>query len=262
MQLSPLHQLPVERRNEEAMPIKWCGIDFGQTLLEPSGMRTYLIIGDVYKTLGRPEMIPAAVNRFRILVEFCGNVNILKEAHRDKIKSYVLGGDPQAVSIFEATEKDYMGVAAGAEEVFLYMRERGISVNIVAELRHTLGDVANNIISQYLRSKKLTGYFDCLYAPQGKINLQDGSIDDRYKGKTKESGELYEMILEYLDEQDIKPQEMLMVGDQIKTDINPPRRFGIRTVQYTGYEDLGDSQADHRVSSFSELREFLKEMGI
>jgi len=44
-----------------------------------------------------------------------------------------------------------------------------------------------------------------------------------------------------------------MVGDKIATDIISARRHGITAVQYTGYIDMGPSEADYRVSSFHEL---------
>ncbi len=39
-----------------AIEAKWCGIDFGQCLMDPSGLRNHLVIGDVCKELGEPEL--------------------------------------------------------------------------------------------------------------------------------------------------------------------------------------------------------------
>lgn len=242
------------------MEVKWCGLDFGQSLMDPSSARTYWVVGDVCKELGKPELSPRAVNRFRVLVEACGDVNQLKEAHRAKILSYVFEGNEEAMELFSVKEKDYMGLAEGAEEALSYMREQGISVNVVAELKKIVGELHKNVISRFLQSKNVAKYFDYLYTPRGRISLRDDSVDESYKGKTKESGQLYERLITELQERGIKPGEMLIVGDNVVTDINPPHRLGIRVVQYTGYEDMGPSDADYRVSSFHELKHWLMEM--
>lgn len=240
------------------LQVKWCGIDFGQCLMEPTGLRTYLVIGDVYKEAGKPEGIPEAVKKFREVVEAYGGHSPLKESHRDKIHTYVFNGDDRLMEIFSQKEKEHLSVGVGAEEALKYLNEEGIDVNIVAELKKTLGAMGKNIITNFLNAKNLIKFFHCLYTPQGKMDLSNGSIDESYIGRTKESGALYEKLVEEIGGLGIKPSEMLMVGDKIATDINPPHRLGIKTVQYTGYIDMGPSDADYRVSSFSELKDLIQ----
>ena len=240
------------------MEVKWCGIDFGQCLMEPTGLRTYLVLGDIYKELGKPEKIPEAVKRFRTIVEVYGGHSPLKESHRDKIYSYVFDSDDEAMELFAIKEKEYLSMGEGAEETLIYMNEQGIDVNIVAELKKTLGSMGKDIVSRFLNGKNLTKYFNCMYTPQGKVDLRNGTVDESYKGKTKQSGQLYERLLEELQGRGIKPSEMIMVGDKIATDINPPHKLGITTVQYTGYIDMGPSDADYRVSNFHEIRDLVK----
>ncbi len=237
--------------------IKWCGIDFGQCLMEPTGLRTYLVIGDIYKALGQPEKIPNAVKKFREIAEAYGGHSLLKESHRDKIYSYVLENDEAAVTMFTLKEREHLSVGVGAEESFIYMKDRGIEISIVAELKKTLGKMTKNIISQFLINKGLIKYFSNIYTPQGKINLSDNSLDDRYKGRTKQSGELYETLVKELAKRSITPDQMIMVGDKIATDIISARKHGITAVQYTGYIDMGPSEADYRVSSFHELKKII-----
>ena len=164
---------------------KWCGIDFGQCLMEPTGLRTYLVLGDIYKELGKPEKIPDAVKKFRTIVEVYGGHSLLKESHRDKIHSYVFDGDDEAMELFGVKEKEYLSVGAGAVEAFIYLNEQGIDVNVVAELKKTLGAMGKDIVSRFLNGKNLMKYFNCMYTPQGKVNLRNGTIDESYKGKTK-----------------------------------------------------------------------------
>ena len=112
------------------MEVKWCGIDFGQCLMEPTGLRTYLVLGDIYKELGKPEKIPEAVKKFRTIVEVYGGHSPLKESHRDKIHSYVFENDDEAMEAFAVKEKEYLSMGDGAEETLLYMNEQGIDVNV------------------------------------------------------------------------------------------------------------------------------------
>ena len=240
------------------LEVKWCGIDFGQCLMEPTGLRTYLVIGDIYKQLGQPEKIPEAIKKFRVIVEAYGGHSLLKESHRDKIYSYVLEDNPEAIELFAIKERDYLSVGEGAEEALSYLNDQGIEVNVVAELKKTLGAMGKDIVTGFLQSKKLLHYFCNLYTPQGKIDLRNGAIDESYKGKTKESGELYKQLVEEVKKRGIKPEEMVMVGDKIATDINPPHKLGMRTIQYTGYIDMGPSDADYRIASFYELKNLVR----
>lgn len=242
------------------MAVKWVGIDFGQCLMEPTGLRSYLLLGDVLKAHGKPEIIQETQKKFRVLVEACGGHSPMKESHRDKIHSYVFDGDDEAMELFNSLERDYLNVGEGAEEALQYMNDQGLSVNVVAELKKTLGAVGKDAVSRFLTGKKLTHYFECMYTPQGKIDLKSGAIDESYRGKTKQSGQLYERLLEELKPRGITPEEILMVGDKIETDINPPRRLGIKTVQYIGYSDHGPSESDYKVSSFHELKTLLEGM--
>jgi ribonucleotide monophosphatase NagD (HAD superfamily) len=49
-----------------------------------------------------------------------------------------------------------------------------------------------------------------------------------------------------------------MVGDKPETDINPAHDRGYKTIQYTGFIDLGESKADMVIHTFDELKEILK----
>lgn len=49
-----------------------------------------------------------------------------------------------------------------------------------------------------------------------------------------------------------------MVGDKPETDINPAHDRCFRTIQYKGFIDLGESNADMVIHSFVELKEILK----
>ena len=242
------------------LQIKWCGIDFGQCLMEPTGLRNYLVIGDIYKELGQPEKIEAAIKRYRQVVEAYGGYSLLKESNRDKIHSYVLEGDAKAMNLFGLKEKEHLSAGAGADETLKFLNDNGVDVNIVAELKKTLGQMEKNIITRFITAKGLRQHFNAIYTPQGKIDLKTGSVDDSYKGKTKQSGQMYVKLAMELKNRDIAPSEMIMVGDKIATDIEPAKAAGITTVQYTGYIDMGPSIADYRISNFHELKQVVEGM--
>lgn len=240
------------------MAIKWCGIDFGQCLMEPTGLRTRLVVGDVYKTIGEPEKAAGGVKRFREVVEAYGGHGPLKESHRDKIHSFVFEGNDEAMAVFGLKEKEYLSMGGGAEEAFAYMNQQGIEVNIVAELKKTLGKMGKDIISKFLIQKNIIHHFKYIYTPQGKIDLKTRDVDESYVGQTKESGKMYVKLAEELSARGILPEEMMMVGDKIHTDIDPARKMGINTVQYVGYTDMGPSNASHKVADFYQLKEVIK----
>ena len=35
-----------------AIEVKWLGIDFGQCMMDPTGLRNHLVVGDVSKEMG------------------------------------------------------------------------------------------------------------------------------------------------------------------------------------------------------------------
>ncbi len=238
--------------------IRWCGIDFGQCLMEPTGLRTALVVGDVYKAIGEPEKAENGIKRFREIVEAYGGHGPLKESHRDKIHSFVFEGNDEAMAVFGIKEKEYLSLGNGAVETLRYLKDQNIEINIVAELKKTLGNMKKNIISKFLEQKGVTHFFNYIYTPQGKIEIDSGRVDEDYIGCTKESGKMYEKLVAELAGKGIRPEEMLMVGDKIHTDIDPAKRMGLQTVQYIGYTDTGPSDADYRISNFSELTNLIK----
>ena len=66
------------------------------------------------------------------------------------------------------------------------------------------------------------------------------------------------MLVQELKERGIAPHEGVMVGDKPETDINPAHERGFKTIQYTGFIDLGKSKADVVIESFEGLKTILK----
>jgi FMN phosphatase YigB (HAD superfamily) len=242
-----------------AIEVKWVGFDFGQCMMDPTGMRNYLVIGDVCKELSEPELIDERIHKYRVLKEKYGSYVIVKEGHRDEIISYVFDNKNEAKEIFSKKEQEYLLMGKGLEETLRYLVDQGIRLSVVAELKKTLGPMGTDIITRFLMNKGLTKYFNDVFTPQGKVDLSNGSIDLKYKGKTKEEGTLYDELAQDLDAQGIGVSEAVMIGDKLWTDISPAKKRGFKTIQYTGNVDMGPSEdADFRISDFREIKDIVK----
>ena len=238
--------------------VEWCGFDFGQCIMHPGGLRNPLVFGDIYKQLGKPELIPDKMRRYRILKEKYGTYGRIKEGHRDEIHSYVLDNDPEAMELFGEQEQKRLAIAEGLVDALEYLKSQGIELQVISEMKKTLGPVGTDLVSKFLKGKGLLKYFKELITPQGKIDLQHDTLDPRYKGRTKKDGSLYDVLVQELKERGITPQEAVMVGDKPETDIDPAHDRGFKTIQYTGYYDFGNSKADVVISSFEELKNIVK----
>lgn len=238
--------------------VKWCGFDFGQCIMHPGGLRNPLVFGDICKELGKPELIPDKMRKYRILKEKYGTYGRIKEGHRDEIHSYVLDNDPEAIELFSEQEQERLAIAEGLVDALEYLKSQGIELQVISEMKKTLGPVGTDLVSKFLKRKGLLKYFKELITPQGKIDLQHDTLDPRYKGRTKKDGSLYDVLVQELKEQGIAPQEALMVGDKPETDIDPAHDRGFKTIQYTGYYDFGNSKADVVINSFEELKKIVK----
>jgi FMN phosphatase YigB (HAD superfamily) len=241
-----------------AIELKWVGFDFGQCMMDPTGLRNHLVVGDVSKEMGEPELVEERIHRYRVLKEKYGSYSIVKEGHRDEIMDYVFDGKEEAKEIFSAKEQEHLLAGKGLEEALRYLTAEGIHLSVVAELKKTLGAMGTDIVTRFLQNKGLTRYFEDVVTPQGRIDLRDGSLDLVYKGKTKEQGTLYDELIQALLKRGISPSEGAMVGDKIATDIVPARKRGFTTIQYTGYIDMGPSEAEYRIENFFELKELIK----
>jgi FMN phosphatase YigB (HAD superfamily) len=240
------------------MEVKWCGFDYGQCIMEPGGLRNPLLYGNLYKKLGKPELIPDKIRKYRMLKEKYGTFSLIKEGHRDEIYSFVLDDDQEAIDLFGQLEQDLLDMGDGLEGALDYLQAQGIELQVVSEMKKTMGAVGTDIVSSFLKRRGLLKYFKELVTPQGKITLEDNSIDLKYKGFTKKEGTLYDVLAQELKERGIEPHEAVMVGDKPETDIDPAHDRGFKTIQYTGFIDLGESKADMVIHSFDELKEILK----
>lgn len=241
------------------LEVKWVGFDYGQCIMEPGGLRNYLVLGDICKQLGEPELIADRIHRYHQLNEHYGSYSRIKEGHRDEIYHYVLDDNPEGQTLFSEKEQQYLEIASGLVETLEWLKQQGFVLEVVSEMKKTLGPVGTDIVSRFLKRHGLTKYFPVIISPQGKLDIiNDVLVDERYVGKTKEAGDIYDVLAEDLLSRGIKPEEAVMVGDKPATDINPAHARGFKTIQYVGFIDLGPSDADLVISDFTELKNVLK----
>ena len=238
--------------------VKWCGFDFGQCLMEPTNLRNPLLWGDILKELGKPEKVSKTIQKYRTLKEKYGEYGIVKEGHRDQILSYVLDNDQEAMNLFSKKEKELLGPGIGLKEALDYLRSKQIDINIVSELKKTLGAVSSNIITEFLDRNNLKHYFNEVITPQGKIDVSTGNVDSSYKGLTKQAGTIYDKLKKELLQKGIQTSEAIIIGDKPATDIIPAKEKGFYTVQYVGYIDYGDVGADFKIKDLSQLINIIK----
>ena len=170
------------------MYAKWVGIDFGQTLMDSSPERTYWMIGDTSKELGEPELVEERCHRWREMKEKYGSYPVIKEKARPETMTYVFDDRPGVAEIFSRIEQKYLKVADGAIDAIKYLRDQGIEVSIVAELKRTLGPIGTDMVSKFLIKQGVIEYFDELISPQGKIDLRTGEADLQLQGHLQGGG--------------------------------------------------------------------------
>lgn len=235
--------------------IRWCGFDYGETLMDPSGLRNPLLWGDIYKALGRPELAADKVHAYRVLRDTYGEYYTVKEGHRHEVLSFVMDGDEEAQQAFMEAEPRLLDQGEHVHKTLQTLHEAGLVLDVVSELIRTVGPIDQNVILRFLTAHNLRHFFRYLITPLGKIDMITGIvIDERYCGQTKSAGTIYDILVDDLAEQNISPDQAIMIGDRPSTDIEPAHARGLRTIQYSGYSHWPPSPAaDTVIYDFNEL---------
>ena len=244
--------------NPLILEVKWCGLDYGETIMNSENLTNALVFGDIYKILGEPERIPDKIRKYRILKEEYGTYPQIHEGHKDELFEFVLDNDPEAIAVYKKKEQEVMIPQEGAEDALAYLCSEGIEVYMVSELIQSPDPLGKDAISRFLKRQRIKKYFDGLITPVGKIDFRTNTVDLKYKGSTKAEGTIYDLIAQELIERGIQPHEAVMVGDRPATDITPAHKRGFKTIQYAGFTDLGRSEADAVISSLEELKIILR----
>jgi FMN phosphatase YigB (HAD superfamily) len=240
------------------LEVKWCGFDYGECIMKPDDVRNVIFFGDVYRELGKPELIPEKIEKYRVLKEKYGGYPVLYEGHRDEIYGYVLDNESDAIALFERMELELKAMGEGLEDALLFLQSEGIEVYVVSEMKKSPRPLGSDPITRFLTKQGILKYFKGLITPIGKIDYSNGHVDSKYVGFTKGEGTIYDIIARDLKDQGIQTCEAVMIGDRPSTDIDPAHGRGFKTIQYTGFTDSGRSKADFVVGSFLELKKLLR----
>jgi FMN phosphatase YigB (HAD superfamily) len=242
-----------------ALKVKWCGLDYGECIMNAGDVRNVLFLGDVYKELGKPELIPEKIKKYTVLKEKYGGYPVLYEGHRGEVYGYVLDNQSDAIELFERKELELKTAGKGLEDALAFLQSEGIEVYVVSEMKTSPAPLGSDPITRFLTKKGILKYFKGLITPIGKITYSNMYVDSRYIGLTKAKGTIYDMIARDLEAKGIRAGEAVMIGDKPSTDIDPAHRRGFKTIQYTGYTDNGRSKADFVITSFLKLKNILGE---
>ena len=240
------------------LEVKWCGFDYGETVMNADHFRTAIVFGDICKTLGKPELILDMMNKSRILKEKYGSYPHVHEGHKHEFFEFVLDNDPEAMVLLKQKEQELLKPGDGVEDALAYLRSEGIEIYMVSEMKQSPEPLGKDTITRFLKRHGIFKHFDGLITPLGGIDFRTNAVDLRYKGATKTEGTIYDVIAQELNERGIEPHEAVMVGDRPSTDINPAHKRGFKTIQYIGFTDLGKSDADAIIKSFEELKRIIK----
>ncbi len=240
------------------LEVKWCGLDYGETIMNAENLRNAVVFGDLYKALGKPELIADRLRMYRILKEKYGTYPHIHEGHKDELFEFVLDNEPAAIALFKQKEQEFLDMGEGVEDALVYLRSEGIEVYMVSEMKQSPDPLGRDHITRFLKNHGILKHFHGLITPLGKIDYRTYAVDLRYKGSTKEEGSIYDMIAQELKERGIEAHEAVMVGDRENTDINPAHARGFKTIQYTGFLDEGITKADAVINSFEELKRIVR----
>ena len=240
------------------LEIKWCGFDYGECIMNADNVRNAILFGDIYRELGRPELISDKIRKYRVLKENYGGYPGLHEGHRDDIYAYVLDGDSEAVALFEQKELELKTTGEGLEDALAFLKSEDIDLYVVSEMKKSPEPLGSDPITRFITTQGILKYFKGLITPVGKIDYSNNDVDLKYRGFTKAEGTLYDVLARDLEDRGIRTHEAVMVGDRPNTDISPAHQRGFKTIQYTGFIDNGQSNADLVISSFGELKTILR----
>jgi len=239
--------------------IVWCGIDYGETIMNPLALHQSRVIREIYSELGRADEAEERVRRWYRLRGAMGPPSVathllvrdLKQYARDRIYTEVLDGDRYAVELFEAKEVAGIAMAEGVDTALARLQRKGVAAAIVSE---SASRAAAETVARYLRAHALSQYFQDLITPAGRFSVDGHLLDRTFVGATKKAGSLYGRIRQHLDAKGIPSSSAAIIGDDPLLDVEQAAPCGFVTIQYVGVIDRGVSEtADYVLTDWREL---------
>ena len=256
--------------------IRWCGFDFGGTMQDPRKGYQYTVeaINEIYTELGKPEVINEKLARFdeliagleydkRLMDGIEHEIELWKRTFRfkrlqetaiQKFFSYILDNNQDAIGLYRERRFRFFKPADGLKECVTYLKDKGISVNIVSDVG---SEETLKIISYFLSLYDLTPYFSEIITNYGRIE-KNGDMDLSYKGMNKIDGTIYKKLARDLLDIGIQPSQALIIGDRPMEDVDKASENGFKTIQFTGIVKRRVSNAaDYVISNMRELKKIL-----
>ncbi len=242
-----------------AMRVRWCGLDFGETVMNPYTLHQSKIIAEIYEELGRKEEARGRVAKWYELRDTFGGpgdrpeqrVRQLKQYAKDRIYAEVLGGDPRAARLYDEKEAKGFTPTGGVASFLGRLKRSGVEVAVVSESSSLAASLA---ISRFLEVHHLSDFFGDIFTPVGRFHANGELLSSGFAGATKRSGTLYDLLGSLLRERGVTPAEGAMVGDDPLLDVEYPKLRGFVGIQYTGVVDRGRSEsADYTIASWEEF---------
>jgi len=228
-------------------------------MMNPLTLHQSSVIREVYRELGREDEAEERVRRWYHLRDTVGSVDepthqrvrMLKQYSRARIYSEVLGDDRVAIRLFEEKEARGWSITKNLKIALEALAQTGRVIAIVSE--STSAEAVNAII-RFLLLHRLGRYFEQLITPAGRFNFKGELVGPEFVGKTKRSGEIYEVLGKYLGNRGIVTSSAMMIGDDPVQDIENAKQKGFVTVQYTGVVHRGRSErADFVIEDWAKL---------
>ena len=259
-----------------SISVRWVGFDFGGTIQNGSGgyQGTIDSINEIFTELGKPEIIGEKVTRFNELLAKYGyeeemmygvdeDIEFWKRHYRFKrlqekglteFFSYVLDNNQDAIKLYQNKRLRHFKATDGLNECLEYLKNKGVSVNIVSELG---SEGTLNIISSFLSRFNLWPYFSDVITNYGRIK-NNGDLDLSFKGTEKIDGTIYKRLVRDLLDAGIEPSQALMIGDHPVEDVEKAKENGFYAIQFTGViKRRVSNAADYVISDLRELKKII-----
>jgi hypothetical protein len=246
-----------------AAPIRWCGIDYGETIMNPLTLHQSAVIREIYRDMGRTAEAEDRVKRWYSVRATMGPpstaphllVRDLKQYARDRIAKEVFSDDADVLRRYEVKEVMAFAIPDNVETALQLMRSKNVGAAIVSESASLTGV---QVIARFLKARAFDQYFQEIITPAGRFNIDAKMLDPAFIGATKKSGTIYAKVKEYLKTKDIPTSSAAIIGDDPQLDVEHSRPYGFYGIQYTGVIDRGGSEkADFAMKDWKDISQIL-----
>lgn len=146
----------------------------------------------------------------------------------------------EAMKCFYSTYKEHVIVNSNGEALLKKLKSSGINIGVISNCI-----VQDDIYKEIFDYVGISGYID-QYVFSYSNNCRKPSL------------KLYKKMVSNFD---IRPEEVLMIGDNLKADIEPAQKLGFRTIWYNPKRKINDLELniEKEINDFKEVFDMFKE---